>query len=385
MDGTALQQASYHGYTSIVTELLNHGANPVLVDGSYGGPLQAAILAGHHQIAQLLLNRGANINAQPGNVWHILGVHLSSTALAAGIHLADHDMIGLLLGKGASVDLEYAMYPPALYVAAEVGNAALIPRFLSSGAELEAQFRGKPALYAAINGGHLAAARQLLESGADANHCVLDYSHRTTLLDAAIEQGDDEILRLLVDFGADVNAVSESANWPEPPLHRATEKGRLGMVRILLERGANCNWRGSDSMGWTASHLAARGHPDILRLLCDDQRVDLNLRLSNGGIPMHSAAWKGSVECIEILLARNVDINARNNYGRTPLHWAAEQGHVDAVDVLLRHGARIDVKEEESQMTPLDHAKMQLGKLSDHGDFQKIIEALEQKALQLGV
>ena len=384
LDGTALQQASYHGYISIATELLDHGADPDLVDGSYGGPLQAAILAGHHQIAQLLLNRGANINAQPGNVWHVSGVRLSSTALAAGIHLADHDMIDLLLSKGARVDLEHDMYPPALYVAAEAGNAALIPRLLSSGAELEAQFRGKPPLYAAINEGHLAAARQLLESGANANHCVFDFSHRTTLLDAAIEQGDDEILRLLIDFGADVNAVSESANWPEPPLHRATEKDRLSMVRILLERGANCNWRGNDSMGWTASHVAARGHPDILRLLCDDRRVDLNLRLSNGGLPLHSAAWKGSVECIEILLARNVDINARNNYGRTSLHWAAEQGHFDAVVVLLRHGARIDAKEDESQMTPLDHAKMQLGKVSDHGDYQKIVDALEQKALQLG-
>ena len=385
LDGTALHQASYHGNIDMVTELLDHGADPDLVDGSYGGPLQAAIIGGHHKIAQLLLNRGANVNAQPGIVWHMFGVHVSSTALAAAIHCADNDMIDYLLSKGARVDLEHNMHPPALYVAAEAGHAAIIPKLLSSGAEMEAHFRGKPPLYAAVKEGHQAAARQLLDSGANANHCVLDYSRRVTILDAAVEQGNDEILKLLIDFGADVNAVSEFVNWLEPPLHRATEKGRLSMVRVLLEHGANCNWRGSDVNGWTASHIAARGHPDILRLLCDEYRADLSLRLFNGSLPLHSAAWKGSVECIEILLARNMDIDARNNFGRTPLHFAAEQGNFDAVDVLLKHGARIDVKEEESQMTPLDLAKMKLGKSSECGSFQRIIEVLEEKAFQLGV
>ena len=384
LHGTALQQASYHGHMDMVTELLDHGADPDLVDGSYGGPLQAAIIGGHHNIAQLLLDRGANVNVQPGNVWPIFGVRVSSTGLAAAIHLADNDMIDVLLSKGVRVDLEHNMYPPALYVAAEAGNAAVIPKLLSSGAKLEAQFKGKPPLYAAVKDGHLAAARQLLESGANPNHCVLDYSRRTTLLDAAVEQGNDEILKLLIDFGADVNAVSESANWPEPPLHRATEKGRLSMVRILLDHGANGNWRGGDSQGWTPSHLAARGHPDILRLLSNDRRVDLSLPLFNGSLSLHSAAWSGSVECIEILLARNMNVDARNYFGRTPLHWAAEMGHLDAVNVLLKHGARVDIKEVESQMTALDYAKMQLGKSSEHGDFQRIVELLEEKAFQIG-
>ena len=382
LDGTALHLASYHGNSDMVTELLDHGADPDLVDGSYGGPLQAAVIGGHHQSARLLLNRGANANAQPGRVWHTFGVHVSSTALAAAIYRADNDMIDLLLSKGARADLEHNMYPPALYIAAEVGHAALIPKLLSSGAKLEAQFRGKPPLYAAVKEGHLTAVRQLLESGADANHCVFDHSRRTTVLDAAIEQGNDEIVKLLIDFGADVNAVSETLYWPEPPLHRATDKGLLSIARILLERGADYHWRGSDALGWTAAHVAARGHPDILRLLCDEFRADLSLKLTNGSLPLHSAAFKGSVECIEILLAQNMDINARNNSGKTSLHWAAEQGHFDAVDVLLKHGARVDVKEEESQMTPLDYAKMRLGKSSGQGDFQRIVDVLDEKAFR---
>lgn len=384
LDGTALQQASYHGYQDMVTELLDHGADADLVDGSYGGPLQAAIIGGHHQIAQLLLNRGANVNAQPGQVWHIFGVQVSSTALAAAIHRADNDMVNLLLSKGARADLEHNIYPPALYVAAESGHSALIPKLLCYGADLEAQFRGKPPLYAAVKEGHLAAVRLLLESGADANHWVLEHTRHMTIIDAAVEHGKDEIVKLLLDYGANVNAVSETLQWPEPPLHRAADKGLLSIARILLERGADFHWQGGDGMGWTAAHVAARGHPDILRLLCDDYRADLSLRLTNGSLPIHSAAFKGSVECIEILVARNMDVNARGNSGTTPLHWAADQGYFDAVDVLLKHGARIDVKEDESQMTPLDHAKMQLGKASRQGDYKRIIDILEEKAFQLG-
>lgn len=385
LDGTALQQASYHGYQDMVRELLDHGADADLVDGSYGGPLQAAIIGGHHQIVRLLLERGAYVNAQPGQVWHMFGVQVSSTALAAAIHRADNDMIDLLLSEGAREDLEHNMYPSALYVAAEAGHSALIPRLLCSGADLEAQFEGKSPLYAAVEAGHLAAVRLLLESGADPNHCVLVYTRHMTILDAAVEHGKDEILKLLLDYGADVNAVSETLQWPEPPLHRATDKGLLSIARILLERGADCHWRGGDALGWTAAHVAARGHPDILRLLCDDYRADLSLRLTNGSLPIHSAAFKGSVECIEILLARNMDVNARGYSGTTPLHWAAGQGYFDAVDVLLKHGARVDVKEDESQMTPLDHAKMQLGKASSQGQFQQIVDILEEKASQLGV
>lgn len=384
LDGTALQQASYHGNDGMVRELLDQGADADLADGSYGGPLQAAIIGGHHRIARVLLDRGANVNAQPGKVWHMFGVHVSSTALAAAVYRADNDMIDLLLSKGARADLEHNMYPPALYVAAERGHAGLLPKLLNSGADLEAQFRGKPPLYAAVKEGHLAAVRLLLESGADANRYVFEHSRRTTILDAAVEQGKDEVLKLLLDYGADVNAVSETLQWPEPPLHRATDKGLLSIARILLEHGADCSWRGGDALGWTAAHVAARGHPDILRLLCDDFRADLSLRLTNGSLPIHSAAFKGSVECIEILLARNMDINARGMSGKTPLHWAAENGHFDAVEVLLKHGARLDVKEEESRMTPLDHAKMQLGKGSRPEDFQRIVDLLEEKTSQLG-
>ena len=376
LDGTALQQASYQGNLDIIKELLEHGADPELVDGSYGGPLQAAVIGGHDEVVKLLLDRGADVNVQPGEQWHWFGIHVSSSALAAAAHRGNNDTVDFLLSKGARVDLQDRKHPAALYLSAEAGHPDIFSKLLSAGADINAEYDSSMPLYAAVKKGHLAVAQVLLEAGANANHCASQYGSSRTLLDEAISNDNEEMLRLLIDFGAAANAVSGSGASSERPLHRATEQGRLGMVRILLDHAADRNWQ-SDG-GWAALHLAARGLPDILRLLCNDYRIDLSSRLSNGSLPLHCAASCGNVECIEILVSHHVDVNERNNHGRTPLHFAAEKGHLRAVKVLLQFGAKIDVKEEETQMTPLDYAKMELQNRSDDLHRRRIVEILEE-------
>lgn len=377
LNGTALQQASYQGNLDIVRKLLDHGADPNIVDGSYGGPLQAAVIGGHHEVVQLLLDQGADVNAQPGRRWYRFPIDVSSTALAAAANRGDVVMVEFLLSKGAHVNLQDWMHPSALYVSAKTGHSAIVSKLLSAGAEIEIEHGSSTPLRAAVKENRLAAAQVLLKAGANANHCASGEVPNKTLLEQAILNGNDEMLKLLIDFGAAVNAVSGFEAFSEGHLHRATEQGRLEMVRILLENGADCNWQSNS--GWAASHLAARGHPDILRLLYDDYQADLSSRLSNGSLSLHSAASGGNVECIEIILGHNVDVNSRNYLGRTPMHYAAENGHLEALRVLLQHGAKIDIKEEETQMTPLDYVKMELEKQPDDRHRQKIVELLEER------
>jgi ankyrin repeat protein len=56
--------------------------------------------------------------------------------------------------------------------------------------------------------------------------------------------------------------------------------------------------------------------------------------------PLHLAAFKGSVEMVELLLARGADPNARADKGATPLSAASRQGHKKVEAVLVRHGAK---------------------------------------------
>jgi ankyrin repeat protein len=64
--GNALQAAAWSGNESIVRLLLDRGADINAQGGRCGNALQAAAYRGYESIAQLLLDRGADINAQGG-------------------------------------------------------------------------------------------------------------------------------------------------------------------------------------------------------------------------------------------------------------------------------------------------------------------------------
>ena len=372
-DGTALQLACYDGCMATVKALLDHGADPNLADGSYGGPLQAAVIGDHPELVQFLLDSGANVNLGPGKRSRFWGIEVSSSSLAAASRRGNDGLVDFLLSKRASVHIHSQEYPSALQVAAAAGHTPVIKRLLTAGADVEAGYEHDTPLHFALQKGRLAAVKELLTAGANANTRGSEYQHSITPLYRAIEDNDVAMLKLLIHHGADVNAWSDTyGRSHEPPLHTAAEKGCLNLVNVLLENGADLNWQTED--GWTASHLAARGHPDILRLFFSTYQADLSLRLINGSLPLHSAASGGNTECIETLLAVGVDIDALNKFARTPLHFAAEKGHPDAAQLLVNRGAKVDIKEEETQMTPLDYAKMEAAKAPADANRRRCVD-----------
>ncbi|KAH6853156.1 hypothetical protein B0I37DRAFT_301466, partial [Chaetomium sp. MPI-CAGE-AT-0009] len=64
--GLLTQAASLEGHGEIVQLLLDKGADANAQGGLYGNALQAASCTGHGEIVQLLLHKGADIKAQGG-------------------------------------------------------------------------------------------------------------------------------------------------------------------------------------------------------------------------------------------------------------------------------------------------------------------------------
>src|SRR5436309_237180 len=113
-------------------------------------------------------------------------------------------------------------------------------------------------LFEAVRNGDLTMAKALLRAGADPNS--RNYVGATALMYAAGFASPDYI-RLLLESGAKVNATS---NGGATALMWAT--GNTANVRLLLERGADVNAKAKD--GTTALGSAAvRGNVDAMRLL----------------------------------------------------------------------------------------------------------------------
>lgn len=114
----------------------------------------------------------------------------------------------------------------------------------------------------------------------------------------------------------------------------------------------------------------------------------MSLTLLNGSQAIHSAAnaqdeYGQTGAVISTLIEAGTDVNVCNDNGRTPLHWAGERGNLFAVQTLLERGARIDMREEETDMTPLDIAKMKFMAERENSwswkQRKQILEELEKR------
>jgi hypothetical protein len=145
--GTPLYYASLGGLAKSVELLLDRGADINAQGGRYGNALQAASVRGHVEVVRLLLNRDADVNAQGGKY---------GNALQAASFQGYVEVVRLLLNRGADVNAQGGRYGNALQAASVEGYVEVVQLLLDEGADVNAQggLYGN-ALQAASEGGHI--------------------------------------------------------------------------------------------------------------------------------------------------------------------------------------------------------------------------------------
>lgn len=83
------------------------------------------------------------------------------------------------------------------------------------------------------------------------------------------------------------------------------------------------------------------GHKDYDWILaCIEMREEkMETREEQHETALISAARKGDIKAIKILIAAGADIHARDKYGCTALMWAASEGHPEIAKILITAGA----------------------------------------------
>ena len=119
--------AAGEGDMGTVRELLAEG---VYVNGKTGifdyTALYSASYYGHANIAEVLLENGADVNAETGNGW---------TALRIASQEGYIDVVKILLGYGADVNAESRGGSTALYMATQEGHTDIVQMLKNAGAE----------------------------------------------------------------------------------------------------------------------------------------------------------------------------------------------------------------------------------------------------------
>jgi hypothetical protein len=121
-----LYYSSLLGLSDVARLLLDKGADVNAEGGRFGNALQAASFNGHRGVVELLLDKGADVNAQGGQ--------LGSALIAASLH-GHRRVVELLLDKGADVNAKGADCGNALQAASLNGHRGVVDLLLDKGAD----------------------------------------------------------------------------------------------------------------------------------------------------------------------------------------------------------------------------------------------------------
>jgi ankyrin repeat protein len=266
----AFGAAARRNHTAIIELFIQHMEMDEEKSLVYGYAVFCALEGKHFQLAQSLIQSGADCNQV------VKGQTVLSMAATAGnIRIVEE-----LLAQGLEVDKmtdEYSdvtrLIGPAYY-----GNIEIIRLLVNSYAALgDFQEHYGRALHVAVSRGHFSTAEFLLEKGANPNFpgwCEMVEDSRTACsLEASVLSGDEAMVGLLLQYGADPNGVrrvsgyhNRNTAFSSSPLALACMEGHIAIVSMLL--GAGANMEDSGLVKARPIQIASdEGHQEIVELL----------------------------------------------------------------------------------------------------------------------
>jgi ankyrin repeat protein len=157
---------------------------------------------------------------------------------------------------------------------------------------------------------------------------------------AAHFAGHHRVVDLLLAYGVPLD------------VYLAAELGRLDLIRSALDADPQTA-QAFNGAGSTALHCACYwGQVPAARLLLDNgadsnaptrdnflQIRPLGCAVATPDVPNPSDQEEVVLELVSLLIAKGADVNGRRKDGLTPLHSAAYRGHLRVLNLLLAHGA----------------------------------------------
>lgn len=353
---TPLHVAALCGQAALIDLLVSKGAVVNATDYHGATPLHLACQKGYQSVTLLLLHYKASPEVQDNN---------GCTALHLACTYGHEDCVKALVYydvQSCRLDIGNEKGDTPLHIAARWGYQGIIETLLQNGASTEIQNRLKETpLACALNSKIL--------SIMEAQHLSFERRQKSSEVPAQPPQRSVDS----VSQGSSTSSFSSvsASSRPEEAkkdyrevekLLRAVADGDLEMVRYLLE--------------WTEEDLdevedaVSAADLELCHPLCQCPKcapaqkklakipangLGVNVTNQDGASPLHVAALHGRAELVPLLLKHGASAGARNVSQAVPLHLACQQGHFQVVKYLLESNAKPN-KKDISGNTPLIYA-----------------------------
>ncbi|XP_026758712.1 tyrosine-protein kinase Shark isoform X2 [Galleria mellonella] len=157
----------------------------------------------------------------------------------------------------------------------------------------------------------------------------------TNLLHRATEAGNYNVVSQLLACGYHSRDAKNQDG--QTAVHIAARAGRDNILAKLIESGATVNVR--DSFGYTPLHYTCQNNlPSTTELLITKGNANYQMRHAvTGKVPLHDAAQRGHIKCIEVLLKLKAPAHPRTLAQETPADLAKHHGHTECYQLLKNH------------------------------------------------
>ncbi|PLN84342.1 ankyrin repeat-containing domain protein [Aspergillus taichungensis] len=306
---TLLMRAAAIGWECVTKELLIRDADSTVRNDKGWTALHFAAKGGHESIVKLLLNDGADPNAQDYHGFIPCDVVNQKTAAPVYQLLQDATQGNDRGRQSSERKLRLRGYKMEIDGMEDALNVLDMP------SESEGQSHRT--------------IKMRLSRWDPSTRSIVDFE-----IDPGIRKEFNGTLSDLTSSWK--NKEAEGVDPPEPVVW-AAYRGYATMIHILLQRGSLIDGRDHD--GRTAlSWVAQRGDSSTLKVLLQHQ-ADVNARDARGRTPLSWAAEKGHRKAARVLLTHGACMETVDEYQRTPFLWAVMSRRMPLVELMLEHPA----------------------------------------------